>query len=177
MTHRIIAFTGSAGAGKTTAAQHLVAAHGFTRVRFAGPLKAMLAALGLTAAEIDGDRKEIPCDLLCGRTPRWAMQSLGTEWGRELIGSDLWTRAWRAALPPGDVVVDDCRFPNEVDAIWAEDGTIVRVERPGAAKFETLHVSEAHALPYRYALANIGSIDAFRLSVTQLFETILASAP
>lgn len=177
MTRRLIAFTGPAGSGKSTAALHLVAVHGFTRVHFAEPLKRMLAALGVTPAELDGDRKETPCSLLCGRTPRWAMQSLGTEWGRELIGPDLWTRAWRAALPPGDIVVDDCRFPNEVDAIWAEDGTIVRVERPGAIKFETLHVSEAHALPYRYALANIGSIEAFRLSVTQLFETISASAP
>jgi hypothetical protein len=68
---------------------HLVNHRGFARVRFAGPLKAMMAALGCTNAEIDGDRKEVPCDLLGGKSPRWAMQTLGTEWGRKLIGDDL----------------------------------------------------------------------------------------
>jgi hypothetical protein len=128
----------------------LVKSRGFERVRFAGPLKAMMAALGLTPAEIDGDRKELPCDLLRGKTPRHAMQTIGTEWGRKLIGDDLWIRAWRAAvdrLPAGTpVVVDDCRFPNEAEAIKAAGGIIVRIERPGAGT-ASVHESEQYALP------------------------------
>lgn len=146
----IIAFTGLAGAGKSTAAAHLVNSRGFQRVRFAGPIKAMMLALGCTAEQVDGSLKETPCDLLCGRTPRWAMQSIGTEWGRELIGSDLWIRAWEAALAnvPADVpvVVDDCRFPNEAAAVTKAGGILVRVERPGAGT-SSVHASEQHALP------------------------------
>lgn len=56
----IIGFTGLAGSGKSTAALHT----GYTRVRFAGPLKDMMRALGLTEQEIEGDRKEKPCNLL-----------------------------------------------------------------------------------------------------------------
>ncbi|XUM19730.1 deoxynucleotide monophosphate kinase [Bradyrhizobium oligotrophicum S58] len=153
----IIAFTGLAGAGKSTAAAHLVKLRGFERVRFAGPLKAMMAALGCTAAEIDGDRKETPCDLLGGKTPRWAMQTLGTEWGRQLIGPDLWIRAWRAAvdrLPAGTpVVVDDCRFPNEAEAIRSAGGVVVRLERPGAGTAST-HESEQHHLDAIHVLHN-----------------------
>lgn len=153
----IIAFTGLAGAGKSTAAMHLVHRRGFERVRFAGPLKAMMAALGCTPAEIDGDRKEMPCELLGGKTPRYAMQTIGTEWGRNLIASDLWIRAWQAAvarLPAGvPVVVDDCRFPNEADAVRAAGGILVRVERPGAGT-ASVHESEQHALPAVRTLAN-----------------------
>lgn len=152
----VIAFTGLAGSGKSTAAAHLVAA-GWQRVRFAGPLKAMMAALGCTHAEIDGPLKEQPCALLGGKTPRHAMQTIGTEWGRDLISQDLWIRAWNAALsrvPPGvSVVVDDCRFPNEVDAVRAAGGVLVRIERPGAGT-ASVHSSEQHALPADAVLRN-----------------------
>lgn len=156
----IIAFTGLAGAGKSTAAAHLVNCHGFQRVRFAGPLKAMMAALGLTAAQIDGDEKELPCDLLGGKTPRWAMQSIGTEWGRDLISPDLWIRAWQVALDRAGprVVVDDARFPNEVAAVAAAGGVCVRVERPGAGSTVAPgHSSEQHQLPAVSTMHNTGA--------------------
>lgn len=152
----LIAFTGLAGSGKSTAAMHLVERHGFARIRFAGPLKDMMRALGLNEREIEGDLKEKPCELLGGKTPRYAMQTIGTEWGRDLIASDLWIRAFNAALakvPAGtNVVVDDCRFPNEADAITAAGGVLVRIERPGAGAGAAGHSSEAHQLP---AIASI----------------------
>jgi hypothetical protein len=64
MARALIAFTGLAGSGKSTAAEHLVQAHQFTRLRFAGPIKAMCRALGLTEEQVDGGQKEVPCDLL-----------------------------------------------------------------------------------------------------------------
>jgi len=158
-TRTLIAFTGLAGAGKSTAALHLVERHGFQRMRFAGPLKAMLAALGLSAEEIDGSLKETPCELLCGQTPRRAMQTIGTEWGRDIIGPDLWIRAWKASLPAtGRIVVDDCRFPNEAAAIKAEGGRIVRIDRPGAGTAAAGHVSEGQALPASAVIPNTGDL-------------------
>lgn len=154
----IVAFTGLAGAGKSTAAAHLVEHHGFQRVRFAGPLKSMMAALGCTQEQIDGSEKETPCDLLGGKTPRHAMQTLGTEWGRDLITPDLWIRAWQAAVakvPAGvPVVVDDLRFPNEVEAVRAAGGVIVRIDRPGAGTAST-HVSEQHTIESVETLRNV----------------------
>ena len=87
---RLIAFCGYMGSGKSFAADYLIEKYGYTRVKFAGPLKDMLHTMGLTEEEIEGGDKDKPSDLLCGRTPRWAMQSLGTEWGRECIGENLW---------------------------------------------------------------------------------------
>lgn len=164
---RIIAFTGLAGSGKSTAALHLVEHHGFARVRFAGPLKAMMAALGLSHDHIEGHLKEVPCDMLGGKTPRYAMQTIGTEWGRNLIVSDLWIRAWRAAvdnLPAGvPVVVDDCRFTNEAAAVLAAGGQIVRVIRPGAGAGAAGHSSEAEiaSLPASLEIQNDGAVADF----------------
>lgn len=154
----IVAFTGLAGSGKSTAAQYLVERHGFQRVRFAGPLKSMMAALGCSHEQIDGSEKETPCDLLGGKTPRQAMQTLGTEWGRDLITPDIWIRAWQAAVakvPAGvPIVVDDCRFPNEGDAVRAAGGVIVCISRPGAGT-ASVHSSEQHQIDAAETLHNV----------------------
>lgn len=169
----VIAFTGLAGAGKSTAAAHLVKRHGFERIRFAGPFKAMMAALGCTPEQIDGSEKETPCDLLGGKTPRHAMQTLGTEWGRDLIVSDLWIRAWRAAVakvPAGTpIVIDDCRFPNEAEAVRAAGGILVRIDRPGAGT-TSVHASEQHDLPAVTTLRNVADEHYLR----DLVDTLIA---
>jgi len=166
----LVAFAGLARSGKSTAAMHLVDAHGWQRIRFAGPLKSMMAALGLTNAEIEGDRKELPCELLCGQTPRHAMQTIGTEWGRQLIGPDVWIRAWRAAfdrtLPGSCIVVDDCRFPNEAEAVQAAGGIIVRVERHGDTVAD--HVSEGCTIPAEHVIRNAGSTADLLAAVDRL---------
>lgn len=168
----IVALAGSAGAGKSTAAAYLEARYGFARVRFAGPLKAMVRAFlseaGTPATEIErmveGDRKQVSASELAGRSPRHVMQTLGTEWGRDLIHPDLWTMAWaagaRAALDRGapGVVVEDCRFPNEVDAVRALGGRVVRIIRPVGALTLDFHPSEGQSLAVDATIANVGPL-------------------
>ena len=91
---RLVAFCGLMGSGKTYAADYLVQNFGYTRIKFAGVLKDMLRTMGLTDEHIEGELKDLPCDMLDGRTPRWAMQSLGTEWGRTCISENLWGNLW-----------------------------------------------------------------------------------
>ncbi len=159
---RVIGFCGPAGSGKTFAAAHLARCHGFVRIRFAGPLKDMMRALGLSESEIEGDGKEKPSELLGGKTPRHAMQTIGTEWGREIIDPDLWARAWRRAadkaLAEGQsIVVDDVRFANEASAIWARGGRLVRIDRPAAGSASSAgHASENQDFPYDARLTNTG---------------------
>ena len=163
--HRVIGFAGRAGSGKSAAADYLMGAYGFQRVKMAGPLKAALAAIGLSAREIEGDLKEAPCDLLCGKTPRHAMITLGTEWGREMIGPNFWTNTWerkaRELLEQGfHVVCDDVRFPNEVEAIHALGGSVIRIERIGVST--GAHVSEAQDFAVDWTVPNIGTIGELR---------------
>lgn len=158
----LIALCGLAGSGKSTAADYLIDEHDFHRVKFAGPLKSMLKALGLNHDHLEGKLKEVPCELLGGRTPRHAMQSLGTEWGRELITPELWVNAWthkaQDYLDRGfNVAVDDCRFPNELRAVQKLGGVTVMIERPGTASVES-HISEQHALETDITLVNDESV-------------------
>lgn len=156
-TPNLVAFTGPLESGKTTCAKYLVSEFGYTRHRFAGPLKRMLRAIGLSEEQVDGGLKEAPSEILCGKSTRWALQSLGTNWGRELIGEDLWIRAWKATLPQGLVVVDDLRFPNEAQTIRSKGGLIVRVVRPGA-DLDFSHESESHEIPADVTVYNNGDI-------------------
>lgn len=173
---RVVAFCGLAGSGKTTAADWLVNHHGYERVRFAGPLKAMLRALGLTESEVDGADKERPSALLGGKTPRQAMQWLGTEFGRELIDNDLWVRAWDAAAGHvlargGRVVVDDVRFMNEASAIWARGGTLFKIVSPRASAGTPAHVSEELGFPWDAEIANDGvDLQVFRAAIAKALD-------
>ncbi len=167
---RVIALCGLAGSGKSTIADHLVADHGYTRVKFAETLKNMLRALGLTDRHIEGDLKEQPCSLLGGQTPRRAMITLGTEWGRELIWQDLWVNNWReraqAVLDAGGkVVVDDMRFPNEADFATSLGALRIRVIRPG--QLAGAHQSEAHAsgMPVDREVMNDGTVSEIHAQI------------
>lgn len=158
----VVAFSGQAGAGKSTATRHLVEQHGYTLVKFAGPLKDMMRAIGLTEDEIEGDWKEKPCNLLSGKSPRQAMQALGTEWGRDLIGKDFWTFLWEhRALQVidagGRVVTDDCRFPNEAQLIRRLGGDIYKIEGRGVIAGE--HVSERGCGDQDLVLVNDGAVE------------------
>lgn len=167
----VVGFCGPAGAGKSTAARFLAARYGAERVRFAGPLKAMMRAFGLDAREVDGDLKEEPCALLGGRTPRQAMQWLGTEWGRALIGPDVWIDAWARAADAHRaagrmVAVDDVRFLNEASAIFGRGGIVLKISRPGAGSASGAHhASEGFAGPWTAEIVNDGDIAALHAAI------------
>lgn len=137
---RLIGFTGLAQAGKTTCANWMRDKFGFIRLSFAGPLKRMVAVL------TDERDKDAAPDVLCGKTLRYAYQTLGTEWGRMLMGDDIWLRAARLEIEryrggcPG-LTFDDLRFDNELELIREMGGIVIRLERPGLTRMD--HVSEA----------------------------------
>jgi len=179
MTPILIGFIGPIGCGKTTAQKRLQESFGFARVRFAGPLKEMMRALGLTEAEIEGARKEKPCALLGGQTPRHAMQTLGTEWGRGLIAPDIWINAWRAAVDASNaigVVADDCRFPNEAAAIRALGGKIVRISGRAGETATPAHASEGQSIAADLEITNNGDLAGFFAQVDSLPARLFNSA-
>ena len=179
---RLVAFTGPIGCGKTTAAEALIE-EGWVRIKFADPLKNMLrafyAACGIEdpsyiEARIEGGLKEEPDPFLQGRTPRHAMQTLGTDWGRQLIAPDLWTRAWEQrvlamASRELDVVVDDCRFENEAAAVRRLGGMVVRIDGRSAGA-ESKHASEKFAFKADLNIPNTGDRDAFIAYIIHVFD-------
>lgn len=100
---------------------------------FADPLKAMARVL-LNPVSLTHENKENPEFGLCGKSPRQMLQSLGTEWGRNMVGENIWCEAMvrRIKMSPADfILIDDLRFLNEAHALKKLDAVIIRLAREG----------------------------------------------
>lgn len=145
----LIALYGPQQVGKSTAAGALVDHHGFTRVAFADPLYRMVAALmDISVEAVRRLPKNEPLVELNGRTLRYALQTLGTEWGRDLMGPDVWIEAAHRTVQNlldigRSVVIDDMRFDNEYEMLSRMGCLFVRLDREDVPEqVNTGHASE-----------------------------------
>jgi hypothetical protein len=140
----IIGVCGLIGSGKDTIADYLQNIHQFRRESFAGTLKdAVSAVFGWDRELLEGrtrqsrewreqvdpwwaERLNMP-----NLTPRWVLQY----WGTEVVRKGFHDNTWIASLEnkirksQDDIVISDCRFPNEIDAIKRAGGVVIRVVR------------------------------------------------
>ena len=134
MNATIIALSGPKEVGKSTVAARLIGElPGVVAYSFADPIRKMLQAMGADPAFFSAGRKNDPIPGI-GKSARELMLTLGTSWGREMVGGDIWIWAAEQAvssIPGGYVVIDDCRFPNEAEWVLGRGGIVVRLERPG----------------------------------------------
>ena len=140
----IIGICGFIGSGKDTIADYLVNLHHFRRESYANTLKdAVSAVFGWDRTMLEGrtkqarewreqidpwwaERLDIP-----HLTPRWILQNWGTEVCRRGFHDDIWIASLENKLRAStdDIVISDCRFPNEIAAIKKAGGRVVRVVR------------------------------------------------
>ena len=190
----IIALCGLKGSGKTTLAKLLSNEERsslrrpfyYNRLSFAKPLYLMLETLlayqGATEEEVIyilGKGKEEKTHYLDGQTPRHALQTLGTEWGRVLISSDIWTNSLcKAATLFPNIVIDDLRFLNEAGAIRNLKGKLIRIERPGIEP-DLGHISELEQfrIDVDWVIANDGEPDDMLRELDQLMGGKLWKTP
>lgn len=138
----IIGTIGFIGSGKGTVADILVEKKGFTKLAFADAVKDATAAIfGWPRALLEGDTDESRkfretrdewWSEKTGKhiTPRYMLQIMGTEAGRDVFHPDLWILALEKKLGMyQNVVISDVRFPNEIDFIQRMGGFVVRVKR------------------------------------------------
>lgn len=184
----IIGITGLKGHGKDTAAGYFTDNH-FSVVKFAAPLKAMVHSL-LTiqgcdeeTAErmINGDLKENrDSQYLQNCSPRQVQQTLGTEWGRDLIGSELWVKAAQNAIDHcrkcyDGAVVTDLRFHNELWALQNMGARTLRIVRPALIEqgLKDVHPSEIAImkLDVDAEIINDGTVQDLYNKVSRWFRT------
>lgn len=177
---KLIAFVGLRRSGKDTAAEALVK-DGWKLVKFADALKGMLRFYlthvgthpDIIERMIEGDMKERRVPQFMNKSCRWAMQTLGTEWGRDCIGSGLWASATMSRASQYErVAISDCRFTNEAQSVLNAGGHIIRINREGLTADS--HPSEAGiaSLPYNFSVDNNGTVDELQQKVLQLVSTI-----
>lgn len=166
----ILGIAGAARVGKDTFADVLVRKHGYRKISFADPLRAMVSEMTGIAIQdlIDGPLKEQVIPWI-GYSPRQLMQSLGTDWARAVIGQNIWLShaQRRISLLANDPTVNglvfaDIRFDNEAQLIADLGGHVIQIYRPGATTVNA-HVAEAGLQQFqtRLYVVNDGSLEAF----------------
>jgi len=167
----IIGVCGFIGSGKDTIADYLVNFHGFRRESFANSLKDAVAhVFGWDRTLLEGRTKQArewreQVDSwwaerlgMPNLTPRLMLQLWGTEVCRKGFHDDIWIASLENKLrnSTDDIVISDCRFPNEIKSIRDAGGIIVWVKRGELPEW------------YEWALsANKGEVQNFTWSTSK----------
>lgn len=212
----IVAVLGQGRAGKDTTADYLVKHRGFVKIALADPMKRFCREVfDFSTEQLYGDLRDKPDTRYPGNpyregsdpetevmvrpylTPRYALQTLGTQWGRDCY-PNLWInygiRTATSVLrgyhydpvrglgpvihgrqPPRGVVFSDLRFQNEFDAMKLAGAILVRVKRAAVTPLNGIagHASEAEqaSIPdeaFDVILTNDGTIEELHAGIDSL---------
>jgi len=139
----IIGICGFIGSGKDTAADYLVNFHGYRRESFAASLKDAVAhVFGWDRTMLEGRTaesrawREQPDEWWSNRlgrdiTPRYILQYWGTEVIRQGFHDDMWIASLENKIRASrdNIVITDCRFPNEISGLKQQGGKIIWIQR------------------------------------------------
>jgi hypothetical protein len=142
----IIGVVGFIGSGKGTVSDILVEKYGYQKFAFADVLKDTVSVMfGWPRHLLEGDTNEsrkfretiddfwddrLSDKLGKSITPRYILQIIGTEAGRDVFGEDIWVSTLERRIRGiENVVISDVRFPNEIKFVQDRDGMVTRVVR------------------------------------------------
>jgi hypothetical protein len=210
----IVGICGFIGSGKDTIADYLVNFHEFRRESFANTLKdAVSSVFGWDRTMLEGRTKEArewreQVDPWWAErlgmptlTPRWVLQYWGTEVCRRGFHDDIWIASLENKLrnSKDNVVISDCRFPNEIQSIRDAGGKIIWVKRGELPswystaieanrgnnffiqqlKLEKIHASETAwvGTDFDHIIDNDGTIDDLFKNVASIISNEISLSP
>jgi hypothetical protein len=202
----IIGVCGLIGSGKDTIADYLVNIHEFRRDSFAATLKdACAAVFGWDRDMLEGrtrssrewrEQRDEWWSQRLGReiTPRYILQHWGTEVCRRGFHDDIWIASMENKIrnTRDDVVISDCRFPNEIAGIRQAGGHVIRVMRGEDPEWFRCAQTNPHKMPelwpdihssewswaqteFDRVVNNNGSLDELYVQITDLVRDLRAA--
>lgn len=186
----IIGLSGYARSGKDEAAKVLVEDYGFTRVAFADKLREFLYAMNplIHPTEknyfafhksptrlqdvIDRHGWDGYKETDYKHEIRALLQRLGTEAGRKTLWDTIWIDAALTGFSDdAKIVVTDCRFPNEAQAVRDRGGQVWRITREGVGPANA-HPSETSLDDWDFdcGVGNYDSLEEYQNRVRQVYR-------
>lgn len=176
----IIGVNGVAQSGKDTIGTYLIENYGYERRAFADKIKeaALLLDPIVQTAEVASEidlRLSMWVDLFGWEQAkahpevRRTLQRFGSEVGRTIFGETVWIDLLFKNGTPDNLVITDCRFPNEAEAIKKHGGMVWVVQRPGYTP-ALGHISDTALTDWEFdaTLLNDGTVQGLYAQVDRL---------
>ncbi len=178
----IIGLSGYAQSGKDSTAELLCLNYGYTRLAFADPMRQALMIINPKLDSITrvSDMVEDYGWDIAKRNPevRRLLQVLGTDFGRKMLGDDVWINIALSGIKSEDkIVISDVRYPNEAQAIKNLSGSLWRINRHNHSAVNG-HTSE-HAMDnymFNHVIYNDGTLDDLSDEVFMLAKELNLSS-
>ena len=186
----LIGISGKMGSGKDTLVSRLITflshecAHaptgGITHLKFAMPLKKVVALVTGTSLDDNLHRKDMVVKRFGNKTLGQLQQEIGTYF-RTAYDEDVWMYpvlldALARCRSGAVVLISDVRFPNEADAICAAGGIVIRLVCPSDTTQDeardAAHISETALDDYAFFAA---IVENRKVSPDELLDAVLAA--
>jgi len=178
--------------GKSTCADYIVNTYKFEKLSFAeyvkkGAVTMLAPIIGLKMAKFHiYENKVSPIPILNNVTGRKILQTLGTDWGRNIIDEDIWVKTQITRILGSDeqlIVVDDFRFDNEVLYIKEKYSDLLNIKTIKIIRNDinnddvyTQHESEngmSDKVTFDHVIINNGTINDLKEKINIIMGEIL----